>query len=58
MNIGQPYKVGDKIQISLNGRIYDAVIKAIVERSEELRLQVAFGNDQTALIHTWQVVKS
>ena len=51
------YKVGDRIEISLNGRIYDAIITAIVERSEGLRLQVSFGNDQTALIHEWQVVK-
>ena len=34
----------------------DAVIRAVVEHTDGLRLQVDFGNEQTALIHTWQVV--
>jgi hypothetical protein len=42
------YKVGDHIQISLNNRILDAVIRAIVEQTGGLRLQVDFGNEQTA----------
>ena len=50
------YKVGDRIQVNLNNRFYDAVIAAVVERTDGLRLQVSFGNDQTALIHEWQVV--
>jgi len=55
----QPYKVGDRIQISLNNRIVDAVIRAVVEQADGLRLQVDFGHEQTALIHDiheWQVV--
>ena len=51
------YKVGDKIQISLGNRIMDAVIRAVMEQTDGLRLQVDFGNEQTALIHEWQVVK-
>lgn len=51
------YKVGDRIQISLNNRIMDAVIRAVVEQTDGLSLQVDFGNEQTALIHEWQVVK-
>lgn len=51
------YKVGEKIQISLNNRIMDAVIRAVIEQTDGLRLQVDFGNEQTALIHEWQVVK-
>ena len=51
------YKVGDKIQISLGNRIMDAMIRAVMEQTDGLRLQVDFGNEQTALIHEWQVVK-
>ena len=51
------YKVGDHIQISLNNRILDAVIRAVIEQTDGLRLQVDFGHEQTALIHEWQVVK-
>jgi len=51
------YKVGDRIQISVNNQIFDAVIRAVVEYTEGARLQVDFGHEQTALIHEWQVVK-
>jgi len=51
------YKVGDRIQISLNNQIFDATIKAIIETTSGLRLQVDSGHEQTALIHEWQVVK-
>jgi hypothetical protein len=44
---------GDRIQISLNNQILDAVIRAIVEETDGLRLQVDFGHEQTALIHEW-----
>jgi hypothetical protein len=53
----EPYKVGDHIQISLNNRILEAVVRAVIEQTDGLRLQVDFGNEQTALIHEWQVVK-
>jgi hypothetical protein len=51
------YKVSDHIQISLNNRIMDAVIRAVIEQADGLRLQVDFGTEQTALIHEWQMVK-
>jgi hypothetical protein len=51
------YKVGDRIQISLNNQIMDAVIRAVIEHADGLRLQVDFGHEQTALIDEWQVVK-
>jgi hypothetical protein len=53
----EPYKVGDQIQISLNNQIMDAVIRAVIEHTDGLRLQVDFGHEQTALIHDWQVVR-
>jgi hypothetical protein len=47
------YKVGDRIQISLNNRIMDAVIRAVIRETSGLRLQVDSGHEQTALIHEW-----
>ncbi len=52
------FHVGQRIQINLHsGRIEDATVKAIVEHTDGLRLQVDFGHEQTALIHLWQVVE-
>jgi hypothetical protein len=42
---------------TLNNRIVHAAIRAVIEYIDGLRLQVDFGNEQTALIHSWQVVK-
>jgi hypothetical protein len=33
------------------------VIRAVIESTEGLQLQVDFGHEQTAIIHEWQVVK-
>jgi hypothetical protein len=41
----------------LGGRIVEATIKAIVDTTEGMRLQVSFG-DETALIYPWQMVPS
>ena len=35
---------------------YQATIKAVVETTEGVRLQVSFG-EETALIYPWQIVK-
>jgi hypothetical protein len=37
--------------VSLNNKIMDATIRAVVEHTEGLRLKVDFDNEQTALIH-------
>jgi hypothetical protein len=51
------YKVGD-LQVKLSGgRIVEATIKAVVETTEGVRLQVSFGSE-TALIYPWQMVPS
>jgi hypothetical protein len=52
-------KVGDKIQVSMSGgRIADATIKAVLDDfTDGVRYQVDFGNDQTALVREWQIVK-
>jgi hypothetical protein len=52
------HKVGDKIRVSMHGgRIVDAVIKAIIDKTDRLHFQIDFGNQQTALVHDRQVVK-
>jgi hypothetical protein len=38
------------------GRIVQATIKAIVDTTEDVRLQVSFG-DETARIYLWQIVE-
>jgi hypothetical protein len=51
------FKVGQYISVKLSGgRLVDAEIKAIIERTEGIRLQVSFGNE-TARIYLWQVVE-
>jgi hypothetical protein len=51
-------KVGDKIRVSMHGgKIVDAVIKAIIDKTDGLQHQIDFGNQQTALISERQVVK-
>jgi hypothetical protein len=50
------YNIGDHLQVKLSGgRIVEATIKAVVETTEGVRLQVSFG-EETALIHPWQIV--
>lgn len=50
------YKVGSQLQVKLSGgRIVEATVKAVVNNTDGIRLQVSFGNE-TALIHLWQIV--
>jgi len=52
------FKVGQHITVKLSGgRLVDAEIKAIIETTEGPRLQVSFGNDETARIYLWQIVE-
>jgi hypothetical protein len=54
-----PPKVGDHIRVSMHGgKIVDAVIKAIIDKTDGLHYQIDFGNVQTALIREWQIVKN
>jgi hypothetical protein len=51
------FKSGQHILIKPSGRrIEEATIKAIVEHTDGVRLQVDFGHDETALVELWQVV--
>jgi hypothetical protein len=57
MTATRKYKVGDHLEVKLSGgRIVEAVVKAVVDTTDGLRLQVSFG-DETALIYLWQVVE-
>jgi hypothetical protein len=40
-----------------DGRIVEATVKAVIETTEGLKLQVDFGHDETALIHEKQVMQ-
>ena len=52
------HKVGDHLLVKLSGgRIVEATIKAIVDTTEGVRLQVSF-DDETALIYLWQIVEN
>jgi hypothetical protein len=50
------FKVGYPVLVSLSsGRIEEAVVKAVVNDADGVRLQVDFGHDETALVYAWQV---
>ncbi len=52
------YKVDSPVIVRLNdGRIVEAKIRAVVEQTNGLHLQVDYGHDETALIHERQVRK-
>jgi hypothetical protein len=52
------YKVGQLVVVRLNdGRIVEAKIRAVVEQTNGLHLQVDYGHDETALVHEKQVRK-
>jgi hypothetical protein len=52
------FSIGDSVKVNLHtGRIVDATIKAVIEKTDGVRLQVDFGQDETALIHDWQIVR-
>jgi hypothetical protein len=51
-----PFKVGDPVSITLQtGRIVDGTVRAIVEKTDGLRLQVDYGKDETTLVELWRV---
>jgi hypothetical protein len=50
------FKVGDRVTVSLSaGRVVDAIVKAIINRTHGVRLQVDYARDETALVYLWQV---
>jgi hypothetical protein len=52
------YAVDDRVKVNLHtGRMVEATVKAVIERTGGKRLQVDFGKDETALVYLWQVVE-
>ena len=50
------FRVGDRVSVSLSaGRVVEGIVKAIINRTDEVRLQVDYGKDETALVYLWQV---
>ena len=50
------YKVGDRVTVILSrGRIVEATVRAVVERTDGVQLQVDYGHDETGLIGLWQI---
>jgi len=39
------------------GRIVDATIRTLIEHTDGLKLQVDYGNDQTALVSVRQIAQ-
>jgi hypothetical protein len=51
------YKVGDHLLVKLTvARIVEATVKAIIDMTDGVRLQVSFGNE-SAKIYLWQIVE-
>lgn len=53
-----PYKVGDRIEISLHsGRVAEGIVKSMFETTIGWKFNVAIGESQAATIELWQIVK-
>jgi hypothetical protein len=51
-------KVGEHILVRFPvGKIEEVTIRAVIEGTDGVHLQVDWGYDQTALIEEWQVIK-
>jgi hypothetical protein len=51
------HKVGDHLLVKLTaGRIVEATVKAIIDTTDGVRLQVSFA-EETARIYEWQIVE-
>lgn len=50
------FTVGESVSVTLHtGRIVDGTVRAIVEKTDGVRLQVDYGKDETALVELWRV---
>jgi hypothetical protein len=54
---GREFRVADRVTVSLSsGRVVDAIVKAVLNHADGVRLQVDYGNDETALVYLRQRV--
>jgi hypothetical protein len=52
------YAVGDKIQIILNGQVFEGVVKSVVEKADGKKYNVSFDDGKrSAAVAEWQLVK-
>jgi len=52
------YAVGDRIKVNVHtGRVVEATVRPVIDRTDGKQLQVDFGKDETALVHLWQIVE-
>ena len=50
------FKVGDHVTVSLSaGRVVDATVRAVIEKTDGIHLQVDIGENETALVYLRQV---
>jgi hypothetical protein len=50
------YRVGEAVSITLHtGHIVDGIVRAVVPHTDGVKLQVDYGNDETALVELWRV---
>jgi len=50
------FQVGDRVSVTLHtGLIVDGTVRAIVNRTDGVHLQVDYGKDETALVELWRV---
>ena len=50
------FKVGDRVIVSLSaGRVEEATVRAVIQESNETRLIVDYGFNETATVSLWQV---
>jgi hypothetical protein len=50
------FQVGDRVSVTLHtGLIAEGTVRAIVWRTDGVRLQVDYGKDETALVELWRV---
>ena len=51
------FNVGDRVKVMLPlGHIVAATVRAVIEHTDGIKLQVDYGKDQTALVRSSQVV--
>ena len=54
---GHQFKVGHSVSLTLHtGRIVEGTVRAIVEKTDGVRLQVDYGKDETALVELWRLI--
>jgi hypothetical protein len=55
-NPDESFKVSDRVTVSLPaGRVVEGIVKATINRTNGVRLQVDYGKDETLLVYVWQV---